>query len=301
MGVLDKFVESVVSVVTVGTVDLDISEGRLDIGSPDIGEAVGGISGGLVEDVTGLSGEEQLGIGAAIVLGAASLPLLGIVTTIGGALLAADAQKDQAKRTQQATEEFALIQQDLTIESIESRSRRNLERISFDQRQDLILQKLQNVQIRRKASIAGARQRSAAQRSRIGGVGGSLAGVRTGASELRTEVETQLFNLQVERDARTEARQLDRQSINEEANLGTTQARVTAGGAIAGARAGATAAATRADIQTTQSVIQGTPALLTNPAVSQQINDFFNQPDTPVINTNPTGDILVNPTVPRTA
>lgn len=320
-----KIVESGVTVVSIGTVDLDIREGAIDVGSPDIGEAAEQLSGGLIGDLTGLSGEEQIIIGGLIVggvalaggaggVGAAGggtaatgggssvvLPLIGIGVSIGGALLASEAQKDAAKKEQKATEQFARIQQELTVESIGSRARRNLENISFQERQDLLTSKLQNVQIRRQAAIAGARQRSAAQRSRIGGVGGTFADVRSGASELRTEVELQLFNLKVERDARAEARELSRQNIVEESQLGVTQAHVTAGGAIAGARAGATAAATRADVVATQSIIQGTTQFLTNPVVAQRINDFFNQPAAPVIQTNPTGDILVNPTVPRTA
>lgn len=182
-------------------------------------------------------------------------------------------QKEALQRATQIS--FARAQLGVTTETIESRQRRDLAQLSFEERQEAILTRLNKVTIRRQASISAARQRSAAQQARIGGVGGSLAGVRTGAAEIRTEVAAQLLKLETDRQIREEVRTLKKESVAEETQLGIKQAQLSAAGSIFNVQSTPTAVVDTSG-QRLQQLTTATTQLLSTPQVATAISGFFN-------------------------
>lgn len=178
-------------------------------------------------------------------------------------------QRDEARRLGLATAKF-----DLDIATLESRRSRDLSQLSFEEKTAKLQARLSTISIKRQASIAASQQRSAAQKARIGGVGGSFAQTSRGVSEIRAEVDQQLFKLEVEKKASAEARELKRISIEEETEIGKGQAGLSAAGTVFDIQIGGAPADTSGE--RVRRVSAATAELLSTPEIAEALNSFFN-------------------------
>ena len=211
------------------------------------------------------------------------LAFLGSIigAVVGGAIgLFGASQQRKASRSATARElaalgETAREQFALSEIGIESKFALREKGLSLEARQDELFTRLRGIQIRQQADIAVARRRTQQQRVRIGGVGGSFARIRGGESEIKTEVQRQLEQLQIERGARTEQRELELFAAEERRELGLQQAEVTKQAGIRGATSAAASATTAADIGFVGAATGFASSLVQSPAVVSAISGFF--------------------------